>query len=163
MSTKVRQATASDIDCIMPIYDGARVYMAANGNPNQWVDGYPSRDQLLSDISKNQCYVVEVDGKIEGVFVFIIGDDPTYEVIENGSWLNSKPYGTIHRIASSGKVRGIFEQALAFCFGKIDNIRIDTHADNKIMQNKVTSNGFTRCGIIYLASGAPRIAYQKTL
>ena len=30
-----------------------------------------------------------------GVFAFIIGDDPTYQVIEDGGWLNDNPYGAI--------------------------------------------------------------------
>lgn len=163
MSTVVRNALESDLDVIMPIYDGARKYMALKGNPNQWVDGYPSRELLLGDINKHQCYVIEENGSIEGVFVFIIGEDPTYSRIDGGSWLNSKPYGTIHRIASSGNVRGIFEKAIEYCFSKIDNVRIDTHEDNKVMQNKIMTNGFTHCGTIYLLNGDPRLAYQKTL
>lgn len=29
------------------------------------------------------------------------------------------------------------------------------------MQHKIEKNGFTRCGIIYITDGSPRIAYQK--
>ena len=29
------------------------------------------------------------------------------------------------------------------------------------MQHVLESNGFTRCGIIHVADGSPRIAYQK--
>lgn len=42
------------------------------------------------------------------------------------------------------------------------SIRIDTHADNKTMQHLIEADGFTRCGIIYIADGTPRIAYQWT-
>ena len=31
------------------------------------------------------------------------------------------------------------------------------------MQHCIESYGFTYCGIIYLADGAPRLAYQKLL
>lgn len=41
-----------------------------------------------------------------------------------------------------------------------DNVRIDTHEKNTTMQHQVEKNGFTRCGIIYLENGAPRIAYH---
>ena len=41
-----------------------------------------------------------------------------------------------------------------------DNIRIDTHYDNKIMQKLIERNDFKRCGRIYVADGTPRIAYQ---
>ncbi len=33
--------------------------------------------------------------------------------------------------------------------------------DNPIMQHDIAKHGFTYCGIIYLASGAKRLAYQK--
>lgn len=38
-----------------------------------------------------------------GTFCFIVGEDPTYAVIDNGKWLNDAPYGVIHRMASNGK------------------------------------------------------------
>ena len=40
-------------------------------------------------------------------------------------------------------------------------MRADTHADNKVMQHLLESEGFTRCGIIHVADGTPRIAYQR--
>ena len=45
--------------------------------------------------------------------------------------------------------------------GITDNIRIDTHKDNKIMQGLLERHGFSYCGIIYLLNGAPRLAYQR--
>ena len=42
-----------------------------------------------------------------------------------------------------------------------ESLRADTHADNKIMQHLLEENGFTRCGIIHVEDGTPRIAYQK--
>ena len=42
-----------------------------------------------------------------------------------------------------------------------DNIRIDTHRDNKIMQHNLAKYGFEYCGIIHIASGAERLAYQR--
>ena len=32
---------------------------------------------------------------------------------------------------------------------------------NKIMQHLLEENGFTKCGIIHVEDGTPRIAYQK--
>ena len=48
-----------------------------------------------------------------------------------------------------------------FCFSHDANIRIDTHKDNRIMQHNIEKHGFTYCGIIYLANGDERLAYQK--
>ena len=40
------------------------------------------------------------------------------------------------------------------------NLRIDTHRDNHIMQHCIRKAGFQYCGIIYLANGDERLAYQ---
>jgi len=40
---------------------------------------------------------------------------------------------------------------------------VDTHRDNRVMQQIITSQGFTYCGIIYVSDGSPRLAYQKKL
>jgi RimJ/RimL family protein N-acetyltransferase len=40
-------------------------------------------------------------------------------------------------------------------------VRIDTHADNKVMQHVLEKRGFRRTGIIYLENGDPRIAFEK--
>ena len=76
-------------------------------------------------------------------------------------WLNDEEYGTIHRIASNGSVKGIFESCLKYCESIVDNIRIDTHHNNFIMQYLIEKNGFTKCGIIFVRDGSPRIAYQR--
>ena len=88
------------------------------------------------------------------------GGYPSEEVYVGG-WLNEKPYGVIHRIASSGKVGGVFSACLEWCSRYVDNIRIDTHRDNRVMQELLLRHGFRRCGIIYLANGDERIAFQK--
>ena len=54
-------------------------------------------------------------------------------------------------MASDGTERGIFERCLAFCLERSGNLRIDTHADNRIMQRLIEKSGFVRCGIIHLA------------
>ena len=48
-----------------------------------------------------------------------------------------------------------------FAFAHESNIRIDTHKDNAIMQHNIVKHGFRYCGIIHLASGDERLAYQK--
>lgn len=157
----IRLAETKDLDAVEQVYAAARTYMAASGNPHQWGDsGYPHRDLLEEDIEKKRLYVIEENGAVHAVFAFMLGDDPTYAYIEDGQWPNSKPYGTVHRIASDGQIKGMFTKAFDYCCSQIDEIRIDTHHDNKTMQHVVTKHGFVRCGIIYLENGDPRIAYQ---
>lgn len=159
---KIREETASDIDDIMTCLETARQLMRAYGNNSQWINGYPSRELVKKDIARGISYVGEDEnGEIAMTFAFIIGDDPTYTVIEDGRWINNLPYGTIHRLGSNGNHHGVLRMCVDFCMKKIDNLRLDTHADNMIMQHEAEKLGFKRCGIIYCTDGSPRIAYQK--
>lgn len=153
----IRRAEPADLDRILEIYEIARKFMVENGNPTQWKDGYPAREMLEADIRLERLFVVEEED-ICGVFMFTVGDDPTYAHIA-GSWRSSEPYGVIHRIAGVGG--GIFAAALEYCTEQIYHLRIDTHADNKPMQHAVEKAGFSRRGIIYVADGTPRIAYDR--
>ena len=157
-----RGAVRGDLEQILKIYAHAREVMAENGNPTQWGSGYPTRELLEDDIDTNRLFVYMVNGHMEAVFAFILGADPTYAVIEDGQWLNDTlPYGTIHRLASAGKCKGVATAVIAWCLEHCESLRADTHADNKIMQHLLEKNGFARCGIIHVADGTPRIAYQK--
>ena len=158
----IRPTTYADLDALMAIFAHARAQMATDGNPTQWGDGYPTREQLKNDIHRGVSYVMEHEGVPCATFVFIIGADPTYQYIEDGQWLDDTlPYGTIHRIASNGQQRGIFRTVLDWCSAQCSNIRIDTHHANTRMIHLIEQNHFTRCGIIYTRNGSPRIAYQR--
>lgn len=159
---KIRKSKATDIDNIMDIYEYARLFMKSTGNGNQWINGYPSRELILNDISEGNSYVLIDDAdKIVATFFFRIGDDPTYAKIYNGQWLNDTPYGVAHRLAGNGSIKGIADICLQWCFDQCKNIRVDTHRDNKVMQNILCKMGYTECGIIYIANGTERIAFQK--
>ena len=155
----IRNALQKDFDDILRIYARAREYMKHSGNPTQWGENFPPEALINDDIREKRNYVVEADGGIHGVFAFIPGDDPTYARIE-GAWKSDAPYGTIHRIASDGEVKGVFTAAIAFCKTRNSHLRIDTHADNKTMRYAIEKAGFKKCGIIRVADGTPRIAYE---
>ena len=133
--------------------------MRENGNPHQWNGGYPGRTLLEEDLEQHRLFVMEGEGAIHGVFFFSLAPDPTYGKIDDGQWHCSGPYGTIHRIAGDGS-GGILRAAVEFGKKQTDCLRIDTHADNHVMQRAVEKQGFRRCGIIHLADGSPRIAYD---
>ena len=63
-------------------------------------------------------------GKTGGGFAFLLGPEPNYERID-GAWRNSLPYGTIHRVASDGRVPGFFDRCMEFCKKQTANLRID--------------------------------------
>ena len=158
----IRPTTYADIDALLAIFAYARQQMTADGNPTQWGDGYPSRQQIEEDIEHGVSFVLEQDGEVCATFVFIIGDDPTYNLIEDGAWLDDElEYGTIHRIASNGQVKGVFVRVLDWCSERCGNIRIDTHKDNSRMISLIERAGFTRCGVIYTREHSPREVYQR--
>lgn len=135
--------------------------MRVNGNHQQWINGYPSRELVRRDIDNGVSYVGEdTDGDVVMAFAFIIGDDPTYTLIEDGEWLNDLPYGTIHRLGSTGKYGGMLRKCVEFCFTKVNNLRLDTHIANRPMQQAAERLGFIRCGVIYCQDGTAREAYQ---
>lgn len=154
-------AKETDLSRILEIYDIAKAYMRASGNPNQWNGAYPDPETLRTDIEKQRLYVYKKNGNIHGVFMLLLEEEPTYAYIEDGSWREETPYGTIHRLAGDGEVKGLFAKCVAFCEGKVKYLRADTHFDNHTMQHLLEKNGFERRGIIYLKNGDPRIAYQK--
>ncbi|MBR5422879.1 MAG: N-acetyltransferase [Clostridia bacterium] len=159
---EIRKAVPADLDAIMDIYRSAQDFMIRTGNPTQWGRFYPTPALLRADIAEGTCRVITHYGDVHGVFVLRFGDDPTYRVIENGAWPDNEPYVAVHRIAGDGSVHGVFRAAADYCAALSDRIRVDTHADNRVMQRKIEQYGFIKCGTIYTADGSPRIAYQWT-
>lgn len=158
----IRHAKLEDMDCILEIVKAAKQYMRDTGNATQWAGNYPERQDFLEDIEKQHLYVCYNEEMIYGVFFFLVGEEPNYAHIEDGEWLNHAPYGVIHRVAGNGKVKGIFREIADFAKKQADNLRIDTHENNRTMQHVIEKNGFQKCGIVYVEDGTPRIAYQYT-
>ena len=156
----IRYAKKEDLDAIMEIVGIAKQYMKESGNLTQWAGDYAGKIDFEEDILKKQLYVCYNDEMTYGVFAFVTEKDPNYAYIEDGQWFNEEPYGTIHRIAGNGKVKGVFQEAVDFAKDKMENLRIDTHEDNRTMRHLIEKNGFQRCGIVYMEDGSPRIAYQ---
>lgn len=160
-SYTIRPAKAADLPDMLRIYGRAREFMVAQGNPNQWSGGYPGRELLEADMAAGESFViVGGDGAVHATFMYHRRPDPTYAVID-GAWPNDEAYGTIHRIASDGTVRGVVAKAVEFALQRCPQVRADTHADNTVMQRALLKAGFVRCGIIRIADGSPRIAYQR--
>ncbi len=155
----IRLAKKEDLKEILKVYEVAREFMKSTGNPNQWGDNYPSEQTLQEDILLNQLFVFNEQNEITGAFVYFKGVEPTYNKID-GAWKDDSPYGVIHRVANSGKIKGMVQKIVEFT--KEPHLRIDTHKDNLVMQHVLEKNGFYPCGIIYLSDGSERIAYEKS-
>ena len=151
----------------MEIYAYARAFMAKTGNPNQWgPTNWPPADLIHEDIRNGNSYVcVNDDERVIGTFFFTQGKDiePTYRAITDGAWLDDSAYGVVHRIASDGSEKGVGQFCLGWAYEQCGHLRmIDTHTDNKVMQNLLRKLGFVRCGIIYvIEDDNPRYAFEK--
>ena len=159
-----RLATEADVPVIIRLVNEARGIMRSCGNVNQWIDGYPSEETIRHDIDHSHCYLcVDESGEVLASFAFIPGPEPTYKEIFEGDWLDDTPYHVVHRLASTAASHSIFNDVMDYCMAVAGNLSIDTHRDNVIMRHVIDRYGFTYCGIIYLASGDERLAYQKRI
>jgi RimJ/RimL family protein N-acetyltransferase len=159
----IRKTTTDDLADVMSLYEAARQFMRESGNPQQWGSEHPARALVERDIATGVGYVC-IDGGscIVAAFSFSVAEDPTYQTIAGGQWLNGAPYGVVHRLARRGDAKGAGSFCLEWCFAQCGNIRIDTHSDNAIMRRALAKLGYTYCGIILLPDGAERLAYQRT-
>ena len=55
-------------------------------------------------------------------------------------------YAVVHRVASTGIVKGAASYCLDWAYSQIPNIRMDTYADNIPMQRLLEKCGFQYCG-----------------
>lgn len=166
MSLVIRPAVPDDLPALEALFAAARRFMAAAGNPRQWANGYPGREDLAADIRAGKSYICEEDGELLASFFFDRGPCPeaSYRAID-GAWLQSGPYGVVHRlaVADAARGRGVAGRCLAWCFARSGgDLRADTHADNRPMQRTLEKNGFSRRGTVVLARGGARWAYEKT-
>lgn len=158
----IRLATLPDVPRVMEVLAAAKRVMRNSGNNNQWTDGYPTVEVVMHDIERDGGRVVVDDGVVVAYFALLPSPEPTYAQIYEGAWLDDAlPYHVIHRMGAVPTAHGIFEDAIEYCFSTTGgNMRVDTHRNNKIMQHLFEKHGFNYCGIIYLANGDERLAYQ---
>ena len=159
----IRPARESELPRLMELFDTARAYMRKNGNTVQWVNGYPSEDLIRQDIAQDRAFVVEEDGVEEAVFCYLAGRhvEPTYAVVYGGAWPDDAPYGVIHRLASSGKLRGVMGLCADWALSRCPVLRVDTHESNATMRAAMARLGCAERGTIILGDETPRIAFQK--
>lgn len=167
---EIIKATASHAEAMLELFSEARATIAALGI-DQWQNGYPSREVVEEDIALSRAYAVMDDGALCGTFVLIEDGEPTYDKIFEGHWPtgdDSQDYVAMHRVAISVRMRGkgissaIIDYAVARARAlERASVRIDTHQGNVVMRRMLEKHGFTYCGVIYLASGESRVAYER--
>ena len=100
--------------------------------------------------------------------LFILKEN--YDNIYTGKWLSNNEFAVVHRIAVDNNCKGLGLSSLIIKNAEklwlercVHSIKIDTHKENKSMQNLLKKNDFEYCGIIYLEDRSKRIAFEKIL
>ena len=158
---RIRLTCEADADAVMEMYDHSRKLMRAAGNTTQWT-GYPTLDSLHSDIRRGVSYIIEDEqSQPVGTFALIPGEEPTYNVIVRGRWIdNMSPYATLHRLACAPNQHGIASEVFAFAKERFSHLRADTHESNTIMQHIMMQESFVYCGIVFMSDNSERLAYE---
>ena len=110
---EIRKTVCADLPRLDQVYAQARAFMKAQGNGEQWGDRHPPRTLIEEDIALGRSYVCVEQERIVGTFCFYVGEEPTYQVIWDGTWRKEGPYGVIHRVASDGTTKGITDACIA--------------------------------------------------
>lgn len=166
----MRKANFKDLEKVSEILEQAKKSLKNDG-VDQWQNGTPNLSLLGQQVSRNNSYVYEKDGKILAYAYLSPDYDPTYASVRKA--MKGDDSITIHTFCvDKNKARkGIgslfFEQIKDFAIknGK-DSLRIDTHKDNFRMRGLIKKLGFSYIGIIYINDNGrpmPRYAYELLL
>lgn len=166
---RLRKSRENDLKYIIEIINEAKEFLKES-KIDQWQQGYPNEEVILKDIENQHSYVLEDDNKIIGTVALSFDGEETYDLIYDGKWISNNEYAVIHRIAASKKcnIKGIGTEIIKniekICIDKgIENIKIDTHEKNLVMQKLLEKNNFKYCGVIYLEDKAKRVAFEKVI
>ncbi|WP_119327216.1 GNAT family N-acetyltransferase [Companilactobacillus musae] len=168
----LRQATMDDLPKIIDIIDGAKKTLRDRG-VEQWQQGYPDKEILKQDIEEDISFALVLNGEVVGAAALQQGYDKNYQDMTSGSWDKNSDvtYSIIHRIAIEADHQGehlsaaLIQQLLTMSYYLgYQDVRIDTHPDNLVMQHIIESNGFEEKGTITMdEDDGIRLAYQILL
>lgn len=152
MELNYRRALPGDIQEIDLLIQKAIAKMEKN-EIMQWDEFYPTQDDFLEDIQKNQLYVGYVDGRIAVVFAINQECDAEYA---NGKWKEpEKPFAVLHRLCvhPDFQQRGIAKQTLCYIEKKVwtegkQAVRLDVYSKNPYAVPLYLNCGYQKVGSV---------------
>lgn len=163
----LRKATLSELPAIWDILQQAIQQRKQDGS-EQWQNGYPNEETVLSDITNGYAYVLTDHDLIIAYVAIIFGVEPAYNNIK-GKWLTNGDYVVVHRVATSNEAKGkgvathLFKLIEELCIEqKTYSIKVDTNFDNVPMIKILEKLNYSYCGEIFFG-GASRRAYEKII
>lgn len=164
-----RLAKEIDREEIEKIYEDGSLKLKSLGI-NQWQgQDKPNLNNFKELIENKNIFVLDDKEKVVST-VIIYDYDLDYEKNLDGKWNIPKAYLALHRIGtlSSERNKGYGRKIIEFAedFAKENNyksLRIDTHRENKTMQNILNLLGYNYVGLVYLDGKNERLAFEKIL
>ncbi len=162
----IRKAKYEDVDAIMEVVADAQLSLRELGI-DQWQDGYPSREVILSDIESGVGNVLtDTNNQVVGYVVVVFTGEETYAQLPAEAWHTPEEYVVVHRLCVARKCcrGGVATELMKFAADMarrrgVRGFRIDTHRGNVRMLAMLEKFGFEYCGVIYYPSGE-RLAYD---
>ncbi len=165
---RFRRAIASDHEAIWRIF-AAAIRRLEEAGIDQWQHGYPNPATIAEDIEQGQGWLIEEHDCVVAYGSVIFTGEPAYDQITNGQWLSlASDYVVVHRLCVAEAVLGMgyglrfMEEVEAMIGDNVSSFRVDTHADNRAMQQMLRKLGFTPCGTVTI-DNRPFLAYEKLL
>lgn len=164
-----RLAKEVDREKIEKIYEDGSLKLKSLGI-NQWQGNEKPNLNNFSNLNENKIIYVLEDKEIIVSTLIIYDKDEDYENNLVGTWNSPKPYVALHRIAtlSGARKKGYGRKIIEFAenYARENNfksVRIDTHRENKPMQNLLSSMEYNFVGLVFLDGKRERFAYEKVL
>jgi ribosomal protein S18 acetylase RimI-like enzyme len=163
-----RRAVLEDINGVMALVKRVVPLMRASGNL-QWGDDYPNAAAFERDISLNQLWLAQIDGRLAGVAAITTDQDPDYVKV---GWDIHETAIVVHRLAvdpafqGKGVAKALMEQAEVVARDRsISILRVDTNSQNQATQRLFPQLGYVFAGEIGLSfrPGLSFLCYEKRL
>ena len=153
----IKKANLENINHLLAITQACGKVLAEN-NIYQWNEKYPSKEAFLTDLEREELYILEVENTIVGCITISTFMDEEYKSVD---WLTSNENNIyIHRLAVHPNYQGKgFAQSLmtfAENYAKENNfqsVRLDTFSQNPRNLKFYPKRGYEKTGEIYF----PRI------
>lgn len=169
MNLKIRIATLQDIDSLLGITKACAHYMTQKGI-FQWNENYPNRNAFVTDVHRNELYVLLDASQIVGCVVISTFMDEEYKTVQWDTPDDTNVY--IHRLAVHPEVqgKGCAQQLMQFAENyAIENnyrsIRLDTFSKNTRNQKFYELRNYKKLGSIYFPKQSvyPFYCYERIL
>jgi ribosomal protein S18 acetylase RimI-like enzyme len=165
---RIRLAVRDDLAVVMELLRRVVSLLLAVGN-RQWDESYPDEAVFARDIEREELWVAEIDGAIAGVIAATTDQEPEYALLE---WDMEETVVVLHRLAVDPEFRGaevavaLMRKAEAVAAERgIRVLRVDTGAENEVMQRLLLKLGYEFAGEIGLSfrPGMRFLCYEKRL